>query len=39
MECSDGSYYCGSTVDLDKRLMEHNEGRGPTIQKRGFLLN
>ena len=22
--CSDGSYYVGSTVDLDRRLWEHN---------------
>jgi len=24
--CSDGSYYCGYTKDLDKRLKKHNEG-------------
>jgi predicted GIY-YIG superfamily endonuclease len=24
--CSDGSYYTGSTSDLDKRLWQHNEG-------------
>ncbi len=26
LECSDGSYYCGYTKDLDKRLKKHNEG-------------
>jgi len=26
LECSDGSYYTGSTIDLDRRLWEHNEG-------------
>ena len=24
LKCSDGSYYTGSTVDLEKRLAEHN---------------
>jgi len=28
LECSDGSYYVGSTVDLDRRVWEHNEGSG-----------
>lgn len=26
--CSDGSYYTGSTRDLDKRLEEHKSGLG-----------
>ncbi len=26
--CADGSYYCGSTKDLDLRLMQHMAGRG-----------
>ena len=34
LECSDGSYYCGSTVDLDKRLKEHNEGKGANHTKK-----
>jgi putative endonuclease len=25
LRCRDGSYYTGSTVDLDRRLWEHNE--------------
>ncbi len=24
VECADGSYYVGSTVDLERRLWEHN---------------
>ena len=28
LECSDGSYYTGSTWDLEKRVVEHNEGAG-----------
>ena len=28
LECADGSYYVGSTVDLERRVAEHNEGLG-----------
>ena len=28
LQCSDGSYYVGSTTDLEKRVREHDEGRG-----------
>jgi len=28
--CSDGSYYTGSTDDIDRRLFEHQEGFSPT---------
>lgn len=28
LECSDGSYYTGSTVDLDIRLQQHSNGVG-----------
>ena len=24
LQCSDGNYYTGKTIDLKKRLMEHN---------------
>lgn len=24
VQCADGSYYCGVTTDLDRRLAEHN---------------
>ncbi|WP_264544882.1 GIY-YIG nuclease family protein [Flavobacterium hankyongi] len=26
LECSDGSYYTGSTIDLERRLQEHQNG-------------
>jgi putative endonuclease len=28
LECSDGTYYTGSTWNLEKRILEHNEGIG-----------
>ena len=28
LECADGSYYTGSTKDLELRLMEHQAGEG-----------
>lgn len=28
LRCSDGSLYCGITTDLDRRLDQHNSGRG-----------
>ena len=28
LECADGSYYVGSTVDIERRLWEHNQGDG-----------
>jgi putative endonuclease len=28
IRCSDNSLYCGTTTDLDRRVQEHNEGRG-----------
>jgi len=28
VECSDGSYYVGSTWDLARRIYEHNAGLG-----------
>jgi putative endonuclease len=28
LECIDGSYYTGSTKDLERRLHEHQEGKG-----------
>lgn len=34
LECADGSYYTGSTIDLDKRLNEHKDGRGANHTKK-----
>ena len=28
LECSDGTYYCGWTNDLEKRVKTHNAGKG-----------
>ncbi len=28
LECADGTYYCGWTNDLEKRLAAHNAGKG-----------
>ena len=34
LECADGSYYTGSTVDLEKRIVEHQEGKGANHTKK-----
>lgn len=34
LECSDGSYYTGSTVDLEKRFIEHQNGEGANHTKK-----
>ena len=28
LECNDGTYYTGSTIDLERRLQQHQEGLG-----------
>ena len=28
LECADGSYYVGSTIDLERRVSDHNLGLG-----------
>jgi len=28
LQCSVGNFYTGSTIDIDKRLLEHQDGRG-----------
>lgn len=28
LRCADGSYYCGWTNDIQKRVKAHNEGKG-----------
>ena len=34
LRCSDDSYYVGSTVDLERRLSEHNLGLGAAYTRR-----
>lgn len=34
LECTDGSLYTGSTIDLDKRLDEHQNGNGSNYTKK-----
>ena len=34
VRCADGSYYVGSTTDLERRLWEHNEGLGARYTRR-----
>jgi len=34
LECSDGSYYTGSTIDLDLRLNQHQNGQGANHTKK-----
>ena len=31
LECADGTYYTGSTIDIDKRLVEHTKKIGHPI--------
>ena len=28
LECADGSYYCGITNDITRRVAQHNTGKG-----------
>ena len=34
LECSDGTYYVGSTKNLEYRLSEHQEGKGAKYTSR-----
>jgi len=37
VECRDGSYYTGYTIDLDKRMTKHKEGKGSKyVNSKGF---
>ena len=33
VECADGTYYCGYTNDLEKRMETHNRGKGAKYTK------
>ncbi len=34
LECSDGSYYTGSTKNLERRLLQHQNGAGANHTKK-----
>ena len=34
LQCADGSYYVGSSVDLEKRLAQHKVGEGANYTAR-----
>jgi putative endonuclease len=34
LKCADGTYYTGSTVDLEKRLQQHQCGEGANYTKK-----
>ena len=34
LECSNGSYYTGSTVNLDERILQHQNGEGAMHTKK-----
>ena len=34
LECADGSYYVGSTTDLERRVSQHQLGEGAAYTKR-----
>lgn len=34
LECADGSYYTGSTIDLERRLAQHQAGEGANHTKK-----
>jgi len=36
LRCNDGTYYTGSTKDLERRIQEHQEGNGANYTKKKF---
>ena len=34
VECKDGTYYTGITTDIDRRIAQHNSGKGSKYVKR-----
>lgn len=34
LECSDGTYYTGSTIDLKRRIQQHQAGEGANHTKK-----
>ncbi len=39
LECADGTFYTGSTINLDKRLYEHQNGKGANHTKKRLPVN
>lgn len=36
LECSDGSYYTGSAISIEKRLKQHQLGKGADHTKKDY---
>ena len=34
LECSNGAYYTGSTIDLERRLQQHQNGEGANFTRK-----
>ncbi|MBP8066181.1 MAG: GIY-YIG nuclease family protein [Flavobacterium sp.] len=34
LQCADGSYYTGSTIDLERRIQQHKQGEGANHTKK-----
>jgi putative endonuclease len=39
LECSDHTYYVGSTINIEKRIIEHNSGIGAVYTKKRLPVN
>jgi putative endonuclease len=39
LECADGSYYTGSTNNLERRLQQHQNGEGANYTKKHLPVN
>lgn len=39
LKCSDGSYYTGSTNNLEKRIIEHQSGLGANYTRKRLPVN
>jgi putative endonuclease len=36
LECSNGAFYTGSTINLEKRIQQHNDGNGANYTKKNL---